>query len=204
MLMPPRDCEWSIVAYMKLAPNRPKWQNRFGEDMTYGALLEHLMQLDLSRRPCGWVHVLRAIHEMTIADKTHSFLTTGQRRSANKFLLNASRQLIRSQTDEGAWTAEWHATMPSTSTRTSLEEAISVTAHHVEWMLIADDRCLPPQQTIDYAIGFLCRTLPSFCRSDIEYDDASYCAASHGCRVVTMLAVRQDERVHRLRQTDVR
>ena len=182
-----QELPWSAVAYCLYLPKEPEWTNRFGQRFSYAIIADELLRVDLGIGACHGSHPLYALTVMWNADCKYDFLPWRTRSGVLHRLQEASAKLAQNQASNGAWDEQWYlGTVEQPNNKSldnSIDRLVSVTAHHLEWMLRAPARARPGSTVINDAVRFLIMALE---RGAVQSSGDLYCPRSHAIRVLTL------------------
>ena len=184
-----QELAWSTVAYCSYLPHQPTWKNRFGEQISYDQVAFDLLARTPGKGPCNGIHTLIAITHILLADDQFTIIAPDTRRHIEARMRDASLLLMQSQLACGAWPTYWAKSSSSDSLASqeadrSPTDLLSVTAHHLEWMIKAPQNLRPDEEAIDNAVRFL---LESIKGQDLEDIRKNQCGLSHALRVLLVL-----------------
>jgi hypothetical protein len=148
-----------------------------------------MMDRSLSEGNCWGTHRLYALSVILQADRETRFLPDSVRERIHKHLAKTSARLAANQEQNGAWRPDWeNAQSDNTNvvrTIPRVDQMISVTAHHLEWLAVAPREVRPSASSLEAAMEFLLRA----CESRNSFDiDRRYCPFSHAARGLLLLS----------------
>ena len=157
-----QELEFTATAYAHYLPPRSTWRNRFGQPCSLAAIADALIERPFGRGACDGMHVPFGLVNLQRADEVEPFLTPRVREAISGRLKEYSRQLVRSQTPEGAWNRDWSGQPTEQEIRWLPHvDVVAGTGHHLEWMALAKPEDRPPDAVVIKAIHFLRRHVPS-------------------------------------------
>jgi len=121
-------------------------------------------------------------------DEEHNILGAQVRSQVEKFLLDATAQLVKNQHTDGYWNGDW-ATGPTSQSeerereRDSLASRVLATGHALEWWAIAPKRFHPPRESLVRAGQWLCRTIEEMDETTVR---KSYTFLTHAGRALAL------------------
>jgi hypothetical protein len=176
---------WTLVAYCTYMPDDQQWENRFGEQCSYEAMIDSLLLEPLSNGSCGGSHKQYAV-ACFLASPASAHLSPSLRRRCEDYLRHSSALLERSQLSSGAWDLDWAGSPPEPvnakdSSNVRGVDLIRITGHQLEWVLKAPTSCRPSSACSARALRFLADVLSRAETAGIHKD---YCAYSHAACVL--------------------
>jgi len=182
-----QESAWSVVAYCHYLPEEPSWQNRFGEWHSYQSIAERLIMSKADEGPCNGTHKQYALALMLRADKRRRMFSRDVRSRVQTYLRNSTSHLVKSQNASGSWPSHWVDERAPGGGHgdgsRSLDRMIQVTAHHIEWALIAERDLRPGDEALTKAAQFLTVALQYNGPEEIV---KNYCGYSHAARVIAL------------------
>lgn len=183
-----QETAWSTVAYCLYLPFNSRWKNRFGEYHSYEKVANAMMEGPLSEGNCWGTHRLYALAVMLQSDKEARFLPDRIRKRILDHLANTSARLVANQAQNGGWSSDWGRTGSADKApvfNEAVDQMISVTAHHLEWIAIAPAQVRPNALSLEAAMQFLLTA----CEKRSSFDiDRRYCPYSHAARGLLLLS----------------
>lgn len=125
------EIEWSVLAYTNYLPPLKAWENRFGERITFSAIVEELLGRDLNKHSCGGTHILDALIQIDEADRIHNLLEVGTRKKLVFFINRIIEQIASSQEDDGSFPSRWCSSIQGASPKTLISDLL-ISGHILE------------------------------------------------------------------------
>jgi len=187
------EIEWAAVGLSLYLPPQASWADKFGRRTTFDDLARKLMKtpFDQPGIACQGTHLLHALAVIYGADQQRPVLSPEARAEVRAYLARYVREAVETQRLTGEWWGGWYETdrgqgmnrfiNPGTHTRL----AVTVTGHHLEWMLILPPDLRPPDEVFRRAGRWLHAALLKAPEREIE---EGYCPYSHAGYVVKVLS----------------
>jgi hypothetical protein len=187
------EIEWAAVALSLYLPPQTEWKDKFGRRTTFNQLAERLMEIPFARAglACQGTHLLQALTVSYAVDRQRSILSPSVRDKVRRHLETHVRELIESQRQTGQWTGGWYnpkagqAVVRLLEGQEQMKMAVTVTGHHLEWLLIVPPDLRPPDEVFRRAGLWLHAAL---LRATPEELAEGYCPYSHAGYVVKVLS----------------
>lgn len=176
---------WSVIAYCHYLPNCDTWVNRFGDSVSLDDVCRELLRKEYEDSACYGSHRLYCIALLLQLDKSTnaSALNNNTANLASGTLESFSRKLERCQRPDGAWD-ENGLNSSAVEKLPQMNELVSVTAHHLDWIAYAPARLRPEEAVLAKAVRFLLRSLHHMSTDELL---ENYCAVSHAVRAISNL-----------------
>ena len=180
------EYEWSTLAFALYLPHTKGWQSSESQQITFDRLARRLMRERLPRGVCFGNHRMFTLVVLLNVDDEHNILGSPARGEVEKFLLDATAQLVKNQHQSGYWNGDW-ATGPTDKSddrkRDSLANRVLATGHALEWWAIAPKRFHPPRESLVRAGQWLCQTIEEMDETTVR---KSYTFLTHAGRALAL------------------
>lgn len=184
-----QELEFTACAYA-IYLDHNEWQNRFGERYSLNEMAISLCDKQFGLGACKGCHVPYAIAMLLRRNRVVGDLDQGAVDILRRRLQMCSLLLERNELSSGGWNESWHGAElqgdGDTSRRISKHNFITVTGHHLEWIAICDEDCLPDKNCIRRAVVSLIGELSNL--SDEEKaENKLYLPCVHAIRAFCLL-----------------
>jgi len=186
-----REIEWDAVALAIYHP-RPRWTNKWQAAFTFDELATSLIERAVSVErvgACGGTHALIALTVILRVDRIRTIVSGETRQRIHDTLMETAAILARTQHPDGSWGYDWNV-RESVPARTPFGsdsfEALLVTGHHLEWLLLMPDQAVSKHGMIRPAGLWLLNALRAR-TADAEHVADMYCPLVHAAKAVRIL-----------------
>ncbi len=191
---PTQELEWvtcGLARYLAV----PRWQNRFGQWISFDDLAEILVKRPFGQSACEGTHAPYALATLLNAHTTSPLLSAGRAREVRERLLEYTRFLAGRQQSDGSWTAGWwedehDGEHHKTGAAEGVHGKITATGHILEWMVILPTELRPEPAALRRAADFILATIPKL-REKILSDFHDYLPTSHALHALVMAGGRR-------------
>lgn len=185
---PSQELEFTATAYVLWLAPKSKWRNRFGEEYSFDALAQHLMNKDMAKCACFGTHIPYTLALLLNVDERESILSPPVREKVEERLKKISAVLASSQGAAGWWDRNWgQPNVPPVTGEDEKIEWLRATGHHLEWIAIAPAACRPPDRIIEKAIALVLKMMPTV-NTGLLSTASHYPLYSHIGRALVLLA----------------
>lgn len=186
------ETEWLVAGLCRYL-SVPRWQNRFGEWISFDELAAGLCERPLGVGACFGSHVAYALAVLLGAHSQDSLLSARTADLVRGRLREFSRRLAAVQHTDGSWSPRWATSGGREARFTSgsgLVDTIWATGHHLEWLVYCDPELRPPPGVLRRAADYLLSTLRHL-KPVIEDDWHMYLPLSHAGRALHLASGHQ-------------
>jgi hypothetical protein len=183
------EYEWSALTYaLFLPPGATGWTTREGQHVTFDMLADRAMRERIPRGVCFGNHRLYTLAALLQIDEEHPILSPAARARVLAFLQAQTAILIKNQSAEGYWGADWareegQPEVETDRTGDTVSDRILATGHALEWWAIAPESCLPEREVIIRASQWLVKTIDD---STDEQIQSRFTYLSHAGRALAL------------------
>ncbi len=169
---PGQEMEWTIEALARYLAPSSGWTNRFGENYSFGQVVEKLVKRGGGEGSCLGTHVPYAIAILLRLDERHDILGRAPRASAIKYLQVVSRTLEQGQASNGTWPSRWTPGVPddyipdTDEARTLV--GLTLMGHHMEWIAFAPEEVRPRKDCLMKALKFMTEHTPAMADGAVQ------------------------------------
>ncbi|QDV18643.1 hypothetical protein Pan153_33030 [Gimesia panareensis] len=179
--------EWIANGLSRYLKNT-KWQNRFGDWISFDLIAEKLVNRKLAKGACQGGHVPYALASLLAVQEQRELLSPKVVNSVENHLRAYSKLLSSTQREDGGWDRGWDGNSiadnkSALETSRSLRERLVATGHHLEWMTICKPALRPDDSVMHSASLFLSREIERTGRS-VEMDWHKYMPLTHSAKAV--------------------
>jgi len=149
-----KEIEWTIEALARYLAPREHWTNAEGVTCTFQHALEALVAKPIGKGTCLGTHVPNTLACLARIADAEGILSDASVRSIERRLAEFSLHLDRDRDENGVWTGGWapEAGKSAADPHRALEQKLSATGHHLEWIAIAPPQCRPRRDRIRAAV----------------------------------------------------
>jgi hypothetical protein len=190
------EIEWAAVGLALYLAPEPGWRDKFGRPLTFDQLAKRLLEIPLTREglACQGTHLLHALTVLHVVDRERPVLGPEVQAEIRERLRRETALLVETQRPTGEWWAGWSDPQASrellafVSNDQHTRMAVTVTGHHLEWLLLLPPDLRPPDEVFRRAGAWLRARLLRATKEELK---DGYCPYSHAARVVQALSVEQ-------------
>jgi hypothetical protein len=179
------EYEWSAMVFSLYMPTDGEWRTTEGQWISFDRLADRIMRQKFLQGVCFGNHRLFALVVLLRVDDQQRILSAGMRTRVLSHLQEATRRLVRFQSQDGYWDRNWEGSeweqrwneQPPRSRR------ILATGHALEWWAMAPPDVLPEPKVIERAGHWLSKTILDMTDSQIG---AGYTFLTHAGRALCL------------------
>ncbi len=145
-----REYEWTAILWGLYAADANSFRSIEGQEVTFDRLAKRIMRQQFGQGVCYGGHRLFSLVMLRRIDLDKTRLFSDETRSAvDAHLLEATRLLVASQSQEGYWDRTWPGE-PIGEIKALWEQGsrFLATSHAMEWWAMAPEHLLPPRETL--------------------------------------------------------
>ncbi|HYG24876.1 MAG TPA: hypothetical protein VEH04_19075 [Verrucomicrobiae bacterium] len=177
-----KEIAWSAMAFARYLPPLSSWTNRAGIGVSFSALANALMAIDLNSQKCAGVHVIEALLAIEAADAVHLILDPSTRNALRSRLNPTLRNAGERQRSDGMWGKSWCAGMnDETEPMSPFQMSFLVTGHLLDLFARLDSDRRPDRASLERAARALTAAMRS---TDVRPNGFWVCPYSHAARGV--------------------
>jgi len=146
-----QEYEWTALALALYAPSDSPWYSKEGQQITFDLLADRIMRQGYSQGVCYGNHRLYTLTILLRVDDEQPILSPSMRGRISDHLMEATRRLVASQSEEGYWDQNWinatHAPKDE-HLKQPLTRRLLATGHALEWWAMAPRELHPPREVL--------------------------------------------------------
>ncbi len=150
------------------------------------------MELPLSSRACGGLHVVNVLTKMLGQNHRPPRLSVGKQKQVRAFLANKIQIAVLNQVSDGGWPADWcqnsEQHIKEEARYEPIVERILPTGHLLEWLSSVPPEFRPPEELFLEGVKFLVEALRNVSEKDVR---EHYCPYSHAVCAILNLQPRE-------------
>ncbi len=180
------EYEWTALALGLYADGPISFSTTDGQVIDFDLLTKRLMRESLGHGVCYGGHRLFTLAMlMRIDSDEHRIFSDTTRLRVDSHLAAATQRLYRTQHREGFWDRAWPGyKVPSKQDLWTQGARLVATGHALEWWaMVADERLLPPRETIVRAGQWLVREIETLQDSSVK---KNYTFLTHAGRALSL------------------
>ena len=176
--------EWNAVALALYHAPYGSWRNKFGIMFTFNDLVETLVatRFDDPRLSCQGTHLLYSLAVIFQADRQHHMLSEETRSTLHHHLETQVEKLVTGQQSSGCWPVRWFSNEPGDLEMVPADRrqrlGVTITGHHLEWLLLLPQHMGPPEQIFAHAATWLDRQFQNATNAQLFDGYCPYCHAA--------------------------
>ncbi len=181
------ELEWTSVALAKYA-RFSAWKNRFGQAVSCDWICEQMCKRPLGDGACFGCHVPFALASLLDVNRQNPILTPAVAEVVRDHIRELGRGLSACQQKDGSWPVNWPSVFgqrngSARDVDSSVITVLTVTGHHLEWMMVAPQSLRPKADVIRRAARYLVDTILRL-RPDVDADWHFFLPVSHAAKAV--------------------
>jgi|GEM_PF-299869 len=152
-----RETEWTAMAFGLWIPPSREWIGSGGRQYSFDLLVDRLLRGEKKMGVCAGTHRVYSLLLLVRLDDEYDILSDNSRERAYQYLREVRDAITLAQFEDGHWSSDWPRGAEAVSSPVDEPEfrAVIATGHHLEWMSIAPQDLLIPDEQIQKGIQWI-------------------------------------------------